>query len=87
MGGVDVMVSADSGPDGLTLLLMLPLTTSARRLSPPQAGAAGAEATATEPLLTPVVVAVTSETAFDVPFGSFKAIGEATVLAVTLTCV
>lgn len=74
------MVSMDSG--ALLLLLILPLTTSANRLSPPQAGA-GAAGVITEPNLV-AAFALTSTAAFEAAFASFAIDVEATDLAATL---
>lgn len=76
------MVSTVSGPGAFALLLMLPLTTSAKRLSPPQAGATGG-AIATDPVFA-AVVALTSTVAFGAPFVSLVLAVDATDLAVTL---
>lgn len=82
-GGVEG--STVSGPGAFGLPLIFPLTTSAKRLSPPQAGMAGAATM--EPDLG-VASVLWSAIAFG-PTGVslFAANVEATVLAVMLLCV
>lgn len=79
-GGV---VSADSGTGTLALFLMLPLTTSAKRLSPPQAGAGGGAAT-TVPVLVAVVGALTSTVEFEEQCVSLAIADDTNDLAITL---